>query len=77
MMTSSTLLIIALIILILIIIMSVCFSNGKKVERYGVPPGNVRGVHQDELGPRGFADNPPEFQGSSASAISAYIMRGN
>ncbi len=44
-------------------------------ERYGEPPGNLRSIHQDELGFRGWADMPGDFEGSSASAVSAYIMR--
>lgn len=44
-------------------------------ERYGEPPGMLRAVHQDELGFRGWADMPGDYEGSSASAISAYIQR--
>lgn len=44
-------------------------------EKYGEPPGMIRAVHQDELGFRGWADMPGDFEGSSASAVSAYIQR--
>jgi hypothetical protein len=44
-------------------------------EHYGEPPGMIRAVHQDELGYRGWADNPGDFEGSSASALSAYVDR--
>ena len=48
---------------------------GGRKERYGEPPGMLRAVHQDELGFRGWADMPGDYEGSSASAISAYMMR--
>lgn len=44
-------------------------------ERYGEPPGMLRAVHRDELGFRGWADMPGDYEGSSASAVSAYIER--
>lgn len=49
--------------------------GGPRKERYGEPPGMLRAVHQDELGFRGWADMPGDFEGSSASAISAYMQR--
>lgn len=44
-------------------------------EHYGEPPGMIRGIHQDELGFRGWSDMPGDYEGSSASAVSAYIQR--
>jgi len=44
-------------------------------ENYGEPPGLLRAVHRDELGPRGWPDMPPEYEGSSASALSAFMER--
>lgn len=44
-------------------------------EHYGEPPGNLRAIHHDELGFRGWADMPGEYEGSSASALSAFIER--
>jgi hypothetical protein len=35
----------------------------------------IRAVHQDELGFRGGADMPGDYEGSSASAISADMQR--
>jgi hypothetical protein len=49
--------------------------SGSRKERYGEPPGMIRAVHQDELGFRGWADMPGDYEGSSASAISAYMQR--
>jgi hypothetical protein len=48
---------------------------GGRKEKYGEPPGMLRAVHQDELGFRGWADMPGDFEGSSASAVSAYVQR--
>lgn len=48
---------------------------GRKKEGYGEPPGNLRAVHRDELGYRGWADAPGSYEGSSASAVSAFAMR--
>jgi len=48
-------------------------NSGK--ENYGGPPGLIRGIHQDELGFRGWADMPGDYEGSSASSVSAYAMR--
>ena len=50
-------------------------SFGGRKESYGEPPGALRAVHQDELGFRGWADMPGDFEGSSASAVSAYVQR--
>lgn len=47
----------------------------RKKENYGDPPGMIRAVHQDELGFRGWADMPGDYEGSSASAVSAYAER--
>ncbi len=44
-------------------------------EHYGEPPGDLRAVHHDELGFRGWADMPGEYEGTSASALSAFIER--
>lgn len=44
-------------------------------ENYGEPPGTLRAVHRDELGYRGWADAPGGYEGSTASALSAYVMR--
>jgi hypothetical protein len=49
--------------------------GGSRKERYGEPPGFRRAVHHDELGFRGWADMPGDYEGSSASAVSAYMMR--
>ena len=50
-------------------------KKGGKKENYGEPPGLIRAVHQDELGFRGWSDMPGDYEGSSASAVSAYAMR--
>jgi hypothetical protein len=44
-------------------------------EHYGEPPGNVRAVNHSELGYRGWADAPPEYQGRTVSAISHMVER--
>lgn len=44
-------------------------------EHYGEPPGLIRAVHRDELGFRGWADMPGDYEGNSASAVSAYVQR--
>ena len=44
-------------------------------EGYGEPPGMIRAIHRDELGFRGWADMPGSYEGSSASSISAYMLR--
>ncbi len=44
-------------------------------EGYGEPPGMIRAIHRDELGFRGWADMPGSYEGSSASSVSAYMMR--
>lgn len=49
--------------------------SGSRKERYGEPPGMIRAVHHDELGFRGWADMPGDYEGSSASAVSAYMQR--
>lgn len=49
--------------------------GGSRKELYGDPPGMLRAVHQDELGFRGWADMPGDYEGSSASAVSAYMQR--
>lgn len=50
-------------------------SRAPKKERYGEPPGGIRAVHHNELGYRGWSDNPGDYEGSSASALSAYVDR--
>jgi hypothetical protein len=50
-------------------------AGGGNKENYGEPPGTLRAVHRDELGYRGWADAPGDFEGSTASALSAYVMR--
>lgn len=50
-------------------------KNATKKEHYGEPPGMIRAVHQDELGFRGWADMPGDYEGSSAASVSAYIQR--
>ena len=44
-------------------------------EHYGEPPGMIRAVHRNELGFRGWADMPGDYEGSSAGALSAYVER--
>lgn len=44
-------------------------------EQYGEPPGLLRAVHHDELGFRGWADMPGEFEGNSVSALLAHVER--
>ena len=44
-------------------------------ENYGEPPGLIRAVHRDELGFRGWSDMPGDYEGSTASAMSAFIDR--
>lgn len=50
------------------------FAAGRR-EKYGAPPGMVRAIHHDELGYRGWADAPGDYQANTASAISHMIMR--
>ena len=50
-------------------------SPGSTKEHYGEPPGMIRAVHRDELGFRGWSDMPGDYEGSSASALSAYVDR--
>lgn len=70
-----------LLVLTLIVIVVVLLLVGqrappeKRKDHYGNPPGMIRSLHQDELGYRGWADNPGDFEGSSASSVSGYIER--
>ena len=41
-------------------------------ENYGEPPGLVRSL---DLGSRGWSDMPGDYEGNSASSVSAYILR--
>lgn len=50
-------------------------GNGGHREHYGGPPGMMRAVHHDELGFRGWADMPGDYEGSSASSVSGYAHR--
>lgn len=50
-------------------------NRSSKKEHYGEPPGMIRAVHHDELGFRGWADMPGDYEGSSASSVSAYMQR--
>jgi len=51
------------------------FTTEARKERYGAPPGMVRAIHHDELGYRGWADAPGDYEANTASAISHAIMR--
>ncbi len=44
-------------------------------EKYGEPPGFARVLDHKDLGHRGWSDMPGDYEGNSASSVSAYIMR--
>ena len=68
-----TSLVLAVIVLVLVICAATC-TRGSRAEHYGGPPGRRRGLGFRELGFRGWADMPGEYQGNTASAPSQYIM---
>lgn len=44
-------------------------------EKYGAPPGDLRGPAVSDLGFAGWVDMPPEYEGSSVSAVLAGVDR--
>ncbi len=47
----------------------------KAAEHYGPPPGRARALSHTELGDRGWAEGPREYEANSASSISALMLR--
>lgn len=44
-------------------------------EKYGEPPGLDRSLDHKDLGSRGWSDAPGDYEGNSASSVSAYVLR--
>ena len=60
-------------IIIVIVMWRVMRAPANK-EHYGEPPGMLPSVWYRGYAPTGWADMPREYEGSSASAVSAYMM---
>jgi len=63
------------VLLAMLAIIAVFIYTRMSKEGYGGPPGALRAIHHNELGYRGWADNPGDFEGSSASGMSGYVVR--
>jgi hypothetical protein len=65
-----------LVILVLVVIVGVHYAAGRgsRAEHYGSPPGMLPSVWYRGYAPAGWADMPRDYEGNTASAISAYAM---
>jgi hypothetical protein len=51
-------------------------ARSEAKEHYGPPPGKARALSHNELGDRGWAEWPREYEANSASSISHMMLRG-
>jgi hypothetical protein len=58
--------------ILVVLAIVVLWDPAQKKEGYGPPPGLRPAVRLCELGFRGWPDMPKEYEGNTASSVSAY-----